>query len=140
VGEPGHAGLFASPGGYGLNGFFSLEEHHARDLEAYYRSLAVHPHHNYYEGRAGADLTPWLEYFMTTLAEVFTSAREAALQLTTEPVPHEPAELRRLDHRARLVLGLFSRSDHITTVQVADVLGLSPCMARVLLRDWVAEG
>ncbi len=127
-------------GGYGLNGFFSLEEHHARDLEAYYRSLAVHPHHNYYEGRADADLTPWLEYFMTTLAEVFTLAREAALKLTTEPVPHEPAELRRLDHRARLVLGLFNRSDQITTAQVADVLGLSPRMARVLLRDWVAEG
>ena len=39
-------------GGYGLSGFFSLEEHHARDLDAYYHSLAVHPHHNYYEGRA----------------------------------------------------------------------------------------
>ena len=43
--------------GYGLHGFFSLEEHHAKGLEAYYRSLAVHPHHNYYEGRAEADLT-----------------------------------------------------------------------------------
>jgi len=49
-------------GGYGLQGFFSLEEHHARDLAAYYNSLATHPHHNYYEGRDEADLTPWLEY------------------------------------------------------------------------------
>ena len=48
-------------GGYGLHGFFSLEEHHARDLAAYYNWLAVHPHHNYYEGRADADLTPWME-------------------------------------------------------------------------------
>jgi Fic family protein len=55
-------------GGYGLQGFFSLEEHHARDLAAYYRSLAAHPHHNYYEGRETADLTPWLEYFLQTLA------------------------------------------------------------------------
>ncbi|HHH75622.1 MAG TPA: Fic family protein, partial [Phycisphaerae bacterium] len=38
-------------GGYGLNGLFSLEEYHARDLEGYYRALAVHPHHNYYFGR-----------------------------------------------------------------------------------------
>jgi hypothetical protein len=44
-------------GGYGLKGYFSLEEHHARDLPAYYGALAVHPHHNYYEGRAIADLT-----------------------------------------------------------------------------------
>ena len=66
-------------GGYGLNGFFSLEEHHARDLEGYYRSLAVHPHHNYYEGRRDADLTPWLEYFARTLAGVFTAAKDEAL-------------------------------------------------------------
>ena len=44
-------------GGYGMNGLFSLEEHHARDLPGYYSALAVHPHHNYYEGRADADLT-----------------------------------------------------------------------------------
>lgn len=60
-------------GGYGLNGYFSLEEHHARDLAAYYRSLAVHPHHNYYEGRADADLTAWLEYFIGVVASVFTA-------------------------------------------------------------------
>ena len=67
-------------GGYGLHGFFSLEEHHARDLAAYYRSLAVHPHHNYYEGRAEADLTPWLEYFLQILADVFAAAREETLR------------------------------------------------------------
>ncbi len=65
-------------GGYGLHGFFSLEEHHARDLAAYYESLATHPHHNYYEGRAETDLTPWLEYFLHTLAGVFTAASEEA--------------------------------------------------------------
>ena len=127
-------------GGYGLSGFFSLEEHHASDLDAYYRSLAVHPHHNYYEGRAEADLTPWLEYFMTTLAEVFLSARDEALRLSAEGEPAEPDELRRLDHRARVVLSLFAHADEITSAQVADTLGLSPRMARVLLRDWVDEG
>ena len=127
-------------GGYGLSGFFSLEEHHARDLDAYYRSLAVHPHHNYYEGRAEADLTPWLEYFMSTLADVFVSARVEALHHSTEGAPAEPDELRRLDHRARAVLSLFARADRITSAQVADALGLSPRMARVLLREWVDEG
>jgi Fic family protein len=37
--------------GYGLHGFFSMEEHHARDLNRYYKSLAVGKHHNYYMGR-----------------------------------------------------------------------------------------
>ncbi len=127
-------------GGYGLSGFFSLEEHHARDLDAYYHSLAVHPHHNYYEGRAEADLTAWLEYFMSTLRDVFVTAREQALSLAEQGVQTEPEEMRRLDHRARVVLALFNRTDRITTHQVAQALGLSDRMARVLLHDWVDAG
>jgi Fic family protein len=57
--------------GYGLNGLFSLEERHALDLATYYRSLAAHPHHNYYEGRADADPTPWLEYFLEIMKAAF---------------------------------------------------------------------
>lgn len=127
-------------GGYGLSGFFSLEEHHARDLDAYYHSVAVHPHHNYYEGRAEADLTAWLEYFMSTLRDVFVAAREEALSLAEQGVQTESEEMRRLDHRARVVLALFNQTDHITTHQVAQALGLSPRMARVLLHDWVDAG
>jgi len=127
-------------GGFGLSGFFSLEEHHARDLEGYYRSLAVHPHHNYYEGRAEADLTPWLEYFAKTLAHVFTAAKEETLRYATPGVPAEPEELRRLDHRARTVLTLFAKIEEVTTSQVAAALGLSERMARLLLNAWVKDG
>jgi Fic family protein len=63
-------------GGYGMNGLFSLEERHALDLAAYYRSLAVHPHHNYYEGRAEVDLTPWLDYFLEIMTEVFRATEK----------------------------------------------------------------
>ena len=93
-------------GGYGLGGFFSLEEHHARDLPGYYRALTVHPHHNYYFGRSEADLTPWLEYFISTLAEVFEAVRLRAQKCAAEGQQAEPEDLRRLDHRARVVLGL----------------------------------
>ena len=71
-------------GGYGLGGFFSLEEHYARDLQGYYRALTVHPHHNYYFGRSEADLTPWLEYFISTLAEVFEAVRLRAQKCAVE--------------------------------------------------------
>ena len=127
-------------GGYGLHGFFSLEEHHARDLTAYYTSLDVHPHHSYYEGRADADLTPWLEYFMRTLAQVFGAAKEEALRLVKEGVPAQPEALRRLDPRARVVLALFAKSERITTSEAAEALGLSPRMTRTLLQEWVADG
>lgn len=127
-------------GGYGLHGFFSLEEHHARDLTAYYSSLATHPHHNYYEGRNEADLTPWLEYFLQTLATVFTAAKEDALAAAKRGIVAEPEAIRRLDPRARAVLGLFVRQERITARDVASALGLSDRMSRVLLHEWVDDG
>ncbi len=127
-------------GGYGLNGFFSLEEHHARDLPGYYRALTVHLHHNYYFGRGEADLTPWLEYFISTLAAVFEAVRLSAQKCAVEGLEDEPDDLRRLDHRARVVLGLFALKETITAPQVAHELGLSERMARNLLKDWVEDG
>ncbi len=125
---------------YGLNGFLSIEEHHARDLDGYYRSLAAHEHHNYYEGRAEADLTPWLEYFVSLLSGVFEAAKEEALKLSKGGIPMEPEALRRLDRRARNVLALFTSQDRITNVDVARALGLSDRMSRVLCQQWVKAG
>jgi Fic family protein len=127
-------------GGYGLNGFFSLEEFHARDLDKYYTALVVHPHHNYYEGREDADLTSWLAYFIDLLAHVFTLAKEEALRLKEAPLNLETDALRHLDHRSRIVLGLFAKQETITTALVAETLGLSDRMARNLMQEWVEQG
>lgn len=127
-------------GGYGLNGFFSLEEHHARDLTGYYHALVTHTHHNYYEGRAGADVTPRLDYFIQTVAQVFAAAKEEAVRLSQTGVPAEPDALRRLDARARVVLGQFGHTAQIKTPDVARVLGLSDRMARLRIQDWVQAG
>ncbi|MBI3990627.1 MAG: Fic family protein [Candidatus Omnitrophica bacterium] len=126
--------------GYGLHGFFSMEEHHARDLAIYYASLAVHKHHNYYEGRAQADLTGWVEYFAALLSKVFTQAKDEAVKYAKKGVPQEPKELRQLDHRARIVLSLFAKKDRIVAQDVAQALGLSTRMVRLLLQKWVKDG
>ncbi len=130
-------------GGYSLNGLFSLEEYHARDLDGYYHALAVHPHHNYYFGRATADISSWVKYFIQTLATVFASAREEVLRCSGEGIATalaEPDALRRLDPRARTVLALFLRTERITTADVAGTLGLSDRMARTLIARWVEDG
>lgn len=127
-------------GGYGLHGFFSLEEYHARDLTAYYRALSTHQHHIYYHGRQEADLTEWITYFSELLARVFLLAQQEALEGTREGLPAEPAELRQLDQRARIVLALFAQYDEINTSMVAASLGLSARMARELVADWVQDG
>jgi len=126
--------------GYGLNGFFSMEEHHAKDLGRYYNSIAVHKHHNYYEGRNKAVLTSWVEYFVRLLATVFTQAKDEALNYKKIGVPSEPQELRRLDRRARMVLSLFAKKDRITAQDAITLLGLSDRMVRVLMQKWVKDG
>ena len=126
--------------GYGMRGFFSMEEHHARDIEAYYNSLAVHKHHNYYEGRAEADLTGWIEYFVVLLADVFNRAKDEALKYSKEGLPVEPEPLRKLDRRARVILGLFAGKDAVSTQEMAVALGLSDRMVRYLLAEWVKDG
>ncbi len=76
--------------GYGLKGLFSIEEEHARDQASYYQALAVHPHHNYYEGRDRADSTPWLEYFLSKLARLTsTVGRYLAETLETQGTSEE---------------------------------------------------
>lgn len=51
-----------------------------------------------------------------------------------------PEALRRLDHRARVVLGLFAGKETITAPVVAKELGLSERMARNLLKGWAEDG
>lgn len=126
--------------GYGLHGFFSMEEHHARELGNYYKSLDVHQHHNYYYGRANADLTSWIEYFITLLAKVFNLAKDEAVKYAKEGVALEPEEIRKLDHRARTVLSLFAKKDKIITSDIVSILGLSNRMVRLLLKQWVNDG
>jgi Fic family protein len=126
--------------GYGLQGLLSMEEHHARDLNRYYVELAVQAHHNYYEGRAGVALTPWLDYFTSLLSRVFREARDEALINAEKKALPEPDELLCLDRRARTVLSLFSRKVEITTQDMAGALGLSPRMVRDLAKKWVKGG
>ena len=76
--------------GYGLHGLYALEERHARDLAAYYRSLTTHPHHNYYEGRERADLTAWVEYFLEIQATVFTATMQEVLRVVSDNLSEEP--------------------------------------------------
>ncbi|NPA31600.1 MAG: Fic family protein [Chloroflexi bacterium] len=127
-------------GGYDLNGFYALEEHYARDLQGYYAALVTHPHHNYYEGRHQADITPWLEYFLDGMAQVFHQVADEVRRLAARPQPSEPAWLQALDARARRVVALLERQGTIRSAEVAALLGIGQRHARNLLRDWVAQG
>lgn len=127
-------------GGYGLKGIYSLEEYYARELQAYYDAIAVGPSHNYYMGRAEADITNWLEYFAEGMVDAFTKVEEQAARAADRWETDKSPELRRLDPRQRKTLALFSRQQIITSNDVALLFSFAPRTARLLLQKWTGQG
>lgn len=127
-------------GGYDLRGLYSLEEYYARNLGAYYEALTVGPSHNYYEGRAKANITKWVEYFCAGMADSFESVKRRAAEAASSGAHDRSPVLRRLDPRQRKALELFKESDFITSSNVAELFSISERAARNLLTAWVANG
>ena len=122
--------------GYGLNGIYNLEEYYARNLQDYYAALDTGSSHNYYMGRAEADITGWVNYFIAGMADAFESVRSK--METSAQTGNAAGWIRSLNARQREVLHLFDEWDEITTLQIAALLGLSPRGARALAQKWVA--
>lgn len=126
--------------GYGLKGIYSLEEYYARDLAGYYAALSIGPSHNYYMGRAEADITPFLTYFLTGMADAFAKVRVKASAAAKRGASDRSSLLRELDPKQRQVLDLFRRQGSASTAELAQELGLSPRTVRPLCAEWIASG
>jgi len=131
--------LIAHQGGYGLKGVFSLEEYYARDLQNYYDALALGLSHNYYFGRHEADITPWVDYFCTGMADSFESIKRQAQKASNQGQNDQSNVLRELDARKRQVLELFVKSRDITTLDIAGLFQISPRAARKWCQKWVND-
>lgn len=127
-------------GGYGLKGLYSLEEYYARDLGGYYDAITVGPSHNYYEGRAKAYITGWIEYFCAGMADSFESVKLRTQDAAQRGEFDQSILLRRLDPRQRKALALFKNSTTITSRDAALLFGISERAARNLLVAWVDNG
>ncbi|MBK6930664.1 MAG: Fic family protein [Saprospirales bacterium] len=127
-------------GGYSLKGLYSLEEYYARNLGGYYEALTIGRGHNYYDGRAEADITKWVEYFCAGMAESFENVKRRAQETAGSSAQDFSSVLRRLDPRQRKALELFRHSSAITSHDVGLLFGVSDRMARNLLSAWVDDG
>ncbi|HVY72172.1 MAG TPA: Fic family protein [Verrucomicrobiae bacterium] len=127
-------------GAYDLKGLYSLEEYYARNLAAYYDALTVGTSHNYYEGRAAADITRWVEYFCDGMAESFENVKSRAQAAAGAGEPDQSRLLRQLDPRLRKALELFRRNEHVTSRDVEALFGVSQRTARNLLSEWTGQG
>ncbi len=128
--------------GYGLKGIYSLEEYYARNLQAYYEALTVSESHNYYFGRVEADITHWVEYFCTGMAEAFANVRLQAAEATRQMSDSrdQSALLRELDQRQKQALSLFKNSRYVATKDIADLLRIHPRSALNLCNKWIEDG
>jgi len=100
-------------GNYDLKGIYALEEYYAHNLKAYYEALTVGPSHNYYMGRAEADITKWIAYFIEGMATSFEKVRDQALREAEKGSKDQSKLLRNLDSKQRRALTLFQKSREI---------------------------
>lgn len=125
-------------GGYDLKGLYSLEEYYARNLGAYYEAISVGDSHNYYLGRAEADITRWLEYFIEGMAVAFENVLKRMAE--TPGAEDQSPLLRQLDARQRKALQLFQEFETITSRQIGEFFGFKSRSSAALCATWVEHG
>ena len=127
-------------GGYGLKGLYALEEYYARDLKAYYEALTVGPSHNYHLGRAEADITGWIAYFIEGMATFFEKVHAQAKKESQTGATDRSHLLRTLDAKQRKVLSLFEHSREVTAKEIAELFDFQQRAAAALCQRWTSEG
>lgn len=129
--------LILHRGGYGLHGIYSLEEYYAEHLQGYYDALAVGASHNYYEGRADAEVTPFLTYFSVGMADSFAKIRSQAEKAQRQDQPDQSATLRELTPQERKALSLFAQMKTVASGDIAKFFKITTRAASALCLKWV---
>ena len=127
-------------GGYDLKGLYLLEEYYARSLESYYRAINIGPSHNYYLGRAEADITEWLEYFIHGMLISLENVLKRMKEFQEHGGKDQSELIRKLDPKQRKVLELFQEFEVITASQIGELFGFKPRTSSQLCKAWVEGG
>ncbi len=91
-------------------------------------------------GRAEADITKWLEYFIEGMAISFENVLQRMLIADTNGLPDQSALLRKLDPRQRKILALFEEYEVVTSSQIGKFFGFQPRTSYKICSDWVKSG
>lgn len=126
--------------GYDLKGLYSLEEYYARHLGSYYEAISIGESHNYYMGRAEADITSWVEYFVEGMAVSFENVLKRMKEFDGKGSKDQSDKLKKLDPRQRKVLGLFQEFEVITAKQIGELFGFKARTSAQLCKNWVESG
>jgi Fic family protein len=129
--------------GYRMRGFFSFDEYFNADRDRYYRSLQMGLPVNFYEGRHDPDHTPWLLYFVETMARAADELQAKAKSLyqgaAPDALPWEELPRRSQQLLTRLLARVLDGVKNPFVISVSDVaswFGVSDKTAREWLQEW----
>lgn len=132
--------------GYRLRGFFSFDEYFNADRDRYYQNLQMGLPVNFYEGRHDPDQTPWLLYFVETMARAADELQAKATSLYEGVAPAAPPweGLPRQQQQVltRLLARVLDEVENpflISPSDVASWFGVSDNTAREWLKEWAEQ-
>ena len=132
--------LILHQGEYDLKGLYSLEEYYARNLGGYYEAISIGKSHNYYMGRAEADITKWVEYFIEGMSISFENVLKHMAEADKQGSIDQSSIIRKLDLKQRKILALFQEFETVTSKQIGELFGFKPRTSTKICSDWIANG
>lgn len=133
--------------GYRMRGFFSFDEYFNADRERYYRNLQMGLPIDFYDGRHDPDHTPWLLYFVETMARAASELQTKAKSLYEAGAPVSPPweRLPRTSQQllTRLLARVLDETENPFVISPSDIelwFGISDRTAREWLKDWADYG
>lgn len=123
---------------YDLKGFYVMEEFYDKNIDEYYNSLQMGLHHNFYFGRNEADITEWLEYFISVMANTF----EAVGNRVKEIYKNSKQEINiidTLDKRERWVANYIITNNKIKAKDIANHFKINLDTANNWIKKWIEK-
>jgi len=123
---------------YDLKGFYVMEEFYDRNIQDYYNSLQMELHHNFYFGRNEADITRWLEYFISIMADTFEMVGNRVKEIY-ENSKSELCLIDTLDKRERWVANFIINNKRIKAKDIANHFKINIDTANNWIKKWIQK-
>lgn len=123
---------------YDLKGFYVMEEFYDKNIDEYYNSLQMGLHHNFYFGRNEADITEWLEYFISIMANTFEAVGNRVKEIYKNS-QEEMNIIDTLDKRERWVANYIITNNKIRAKDIANHFKINLDTANNWIKKWIEK-
>ena len=123
---------------YDLKGFYVMEEFYDKNIDEYYNSLQMGLHHNFYFGRNEADITEWLEYFISVMANTFEAVGSRVKEIYKNS-KQEMNIIDTLDKRERWVANYIITNNKIKAKDIANHFKINLDTANNWIKKWIEK-